>query len=69
VEQSYRHGENVPYGSKRSIRLDVMDPKARMACDLKTDDARLMDERIKQIRRYLPIEYRDFEIIVVRPQE
>ena len=44
-------------------------PKARMACDLKTDDGRLMNERIKQIRRYLPIEYRDFEIIVVRPQE
>jgi hypothetical protein len=57
TEVSYMNGRIVPYGTKGSVRLDVVEgsPTAPTAVyDLKTGSATLTPDRINQIRANLP---------------
>lgn len=70
TEVSYLNGEVVPYGTARSVRLDVvegdiLEPQA--AYDLKTGSAILTPARIAQIQANLPEGYQDIPVYEVRP--
>jgi len=57
-EQSYLNGRHVPYGTRGSIRVDVVEgpldaPTA--VWDLKTGGAKLTPARIRQIQQHLPL--------------
>jgi len=69
TEVSYKAGFDVPYGTKGSIRVDVVEgPLARPVAiyDLKTAGSKLTAGRIRQIRSHLPDGYQDIPITEIR---
>jgi RHS repeat-associated protein len=71
TEVSYLGGREVAYGTKGSVRLDVVvgsKDKPLAIYDLKTGSAKLTASRIAQIRQHLPPNYRNIPILEVRPQ-
>ena len=70
TEVSYLDGRIVPYGTRGSVRLDVVegDPLEPSAVyDLKTGSATLTPQRIAQIRANLPSGYQDVPVTEIRP--
>ena len=65
-EVSYLNGEIVPYGTKGSVRLDVVeyaqDGSIIAVYDLKTGAVGLTPSRIQQIQNHLPNQTNIFEI-------
>lgn len=69
-EISYLKGREVPYGTKGSIRLDVVAIKKGRAAaiyDLKTGSARLTSRGIGQIQKNVPPHMRNLPIEELRP--
>lgn len=69
AEVSYKGGRRVSYGTRGSIRVDVVEgPIDRPVAiyDLKTGGAKLTPGRIKQIRSHLPEQCRDIPIVEIR---
>lgn len=68
-EVSYKNGKQVPYGTKGSVRVDVvegpLDSPTRVF-DLKTGGARLTDDRIRQIQSHLPPGRGTIDVLEVR---
>ncbi|HTW34006.1 MAG TPA: hypothetical protein VMD53_05250 [Rhizomicrobium sp.] len=57
TEQSYLNGRVVPYGTRGSVRVDVVEgplDSPTAAYDLKTGKAPLTQSRIEQVRSHLP---------------
>ena len=70
TEVSYKDGEVVPYGTRGSVRLDVVEgdlQEPQAAYDLENGTATLTPARIAQIQANLPPGYRDIPIIEIRP--
>lgn len=69
-EVSYLNGQVVPYGTRGSVRLDVVvgSPSAPAAIyDLKTGSAVLTTRRADRIRSHLPDGFQDILVVEVRP--
>ena len=69
-EVSYLNGQVVPYGTRGSVRLDVVvgSPSAPTAIwDLKTGAAALTPARIAQIQSHLPPGFQNVPVLEVRP--
>ena len=71
TEVSYKNGKVVKYGTKGSVRLDVVeyDKKGRIVSvyDLKTGNAKLSQKQIKNIQKHLP--RKDVIITEIKPQK
>jgi RHS repeat-associated protein len=70
TEVSYLNGRIVSYGTRGSVRLDVVegDPLEPSAVyDLKTGSATLTPGRIAQIQANLPFGYQDIPVTEIRP--
>ena len=70
TEVSFKDGKEVAYGTKGSIRFDVLecDKKGNViaAYDLKTGSATLTEERIAEMRKHLR---KDIPIIEIKPED
>jgi hypothetical protein len=69
-EVSYLNRREVPYGTKGSVRLDIIgykDGKPAVIYDLKSGSAKLTARRIQQIRDELPPALRDLPVEELRP--
>jgi len=70
TEVSYLNGEVVPYATRGSVRLDVVEgnPLSPTAVyDLKTGSAALTPARIAQIQANLPAGYQNIPVLEIRP--
>ncbi len=70
TEVSYKNGRVVPYGTKGSVRLDVVEggeTSPTAIYDLKTGSASLTQARIQQIKSHLPAGYQYVPVSEVRP--
>lgn len=70
TEVSYLNGDIVSYGTRGSVRLDVVEgnplsPKG--ICDLKTGSASPTPARIAQVQANLPKGYQDLPVLEIRP--
>ena len=69
-EVSYLNGQVVPFGTRGSVRLDVVvgSPSSPTAIyDLKTGSASLTTSRVNQIQSHLPAGFQDIPVLEVRP--
>lgn len=70
TEISYLNGEIVPYATRGSVRLDVVEGNPMMPTavyDLKTGSAALTPARVAQIQANLPAGYQNIPILEIRP--
>jgi hypothetical protein len=71
AEVSYLKGREVDFGTKGSIRVDVValrDGHPTAVFDLKTGSAKLTASRILQIQQHLPANMRNVTIEEIRPK-
>lgn len=69
TEVSYLNGDVVPYGTRGSVRLDVVEGSLLAPAavyDFKTGGATLTPSRIEQIRAHLPSAGQGAPILEVR---
>ncbi len=69
-EVSYLNGRVVPYATRGSVRLDVVEGSLNSPTaiyDLKTGSASLSPDRIAQIRANLPAGFQNIPVLEVRP--
>ena len=69
-EVSFRNGREVDFGTKGSVRLDIIgykDGKPAVIYDLKSGSARLTPARIARIRSQLPPNMQDLPVQELRP--
>jgi RHS repeat-associated protein len=69
TEVSYLNGELVKYGTRGSVRVDVLEgteEAPRAIYDLKTGTAKLTAKQIEKIRKHLPKGHQDIPILEVK---